>query len=414
MKGFIMYEGFLKLSVKKCLIAFLVILLPLSLCIEMNFGTSYISYSDEFVALLSGIYIMICISQKKISKEDERLLLLMVICISIGIISNFNSKVINNFFPIVVDGFCFAKMFLCFIAMKYLVSKDRNKIIIKYLLGVSKLLILSTAFFGTVSLFIDIGMSGEKRYGIPSFGFIFQNEGRCGYIIACCLVIVLLSNLSESQKVKYEVLSIISMIYTTKGVVYIIIVCYILLKQLWKRKNKMKLKNFLPLIVVGTIASSVQIQNYLMDLNSPRVRLIRYGFVTANRYFPVGSGFATYGSDMAYKYYSKLYDYYGFNNYYGLSRVAHDCLNDCYFGMIVGELGYLGLILFIIMLILLFIQLNNIIINKKAKTLAISIFIGLIVSASATAIIKSSIGSFTFMILGIVVGYNESIHKNNA
>lgn len=406
-------RALLKLSIKKSIIALVVILLPLSLFIEVNFGTSFISYSDEFAGVLSGIYILLLTSQKKISREDKRILYLMMICISIGIISNFNSGVINKSFPVVVDIVCFAKMFLCFIAMKHFVCKDKNGVIIKYLLKFAKALIVSTAFFGTLSLFIDIGMSGEKRYGIPSFSFVFQNEGRCGYIVAGSLAIILLSNLLEHKKVKYEVLAIISMIYTTKGVVYIIIACYILLKYLWRRKNKLKLKNLIPLILGGTIISSVQIQNYLMDFNSPRIRLIRYGFITANRYFPMGSGFATYGSDMAYKYYSKLYDYYGFDKFYGLSRFAHNCLNDCYLGMIVAQMGYLGLILFVIILFLLFKQLNNMQINKKPKALALSIFIGLVVSASATAIIKSSIGTFIFMILGIIVGYSQAIDENN-
>ena len=88
----------------------------------------------------------------------------------------------------------------------------------------------------------------------------------------------------------------------------IILVVYIVLSFIWRRKKETKFTtgNTLILSICIMIASTLQINTYLRDEESPRMVLLRYGFKTANKYLPFGSGFATYGSDMAARYYSEI------------------------------------------------------------------------------------------------------------
>lgn len=396
-----------KLYPRELLFSFFIVMLPASLPLEINFGITQVAYADEILCIICGFYILYLSFKKGIKGSDFALIVLFIICALIGLIGNAFSKVISNLLPIIVDLICLAKMFFVFLVYKEVAKADAKMIMMKYLCNIAKLTIILGAIFGTISLFVDLGMSGEKRYGIPSFGFIFQNEGRYGYIVACCLIIILICEKRKNKIHFYELLSALNIIYTTKGVCYIILVCYIIFNIMWRKRDKLSPGNIVALIIGGTLASSLQINIYLRDYNSPRVRLIRYGFKTANKYFPFGSGFATYGSDMAMKNYSKLYDLYGFNKLYGLSREVGNCLNDCYLGMVVGQFGYIGTAIFVIMLFMVFIPINKINLGKKVKALAISIFIGLVISSIGTAIIKSSIGVFTFAILGIVCGYSQ-------
>lgn len=401
-----------KIYPREFLFTFFLIMLPLSLSLELSFPNSpiaYIAYTDEILCIVCSFYVLYSAFKRGIKGTDLALLIILLLCTAWGLVGNAVSKVITDWFPIVVDAICLLKIFVPFIIFKQVAAADKKMRIIHYLKPLSKALIALGAFFGTISQFVYIGMSlpqMERRYGIVPFFFIFGNEGRYGYIIACALLVVLMTERVKRKRIMYELLAILNIVYTTKGVAYVIAACYIILLILWYRDTKLTVPKIAVLAVGGIAVSAMQINTYLRDLESPRMTLIRYGLVTANRYFPFGSGFATYGSDMAARNYSQLYYLYGFDKLWGLSPQYQMFLNDVYLGMVFGQFGYIGVILFVIMLIMVFIPVYKLDANKKVKALTLAIFIGIVVSAIATAIIKSSIGVFVFAFLGLMCGYS--------
>lgn len=401
-----------KISPREFIFAFFIILLPFSLFAEKKLGLTIIGYSDETLCIICILYILYFSFKKGIKGIDLTMLILLIVCSVITLCGNLINKLITNWFPIIVDLVCLAKIFTVFIVYKLVGERDTKKRVISYLVPICKITIILGSIFGILSQFVNLGMTTpNRRYGILPYYFIFENEGRYGYIIACAFLILLLAKLPKKQERIYEVLMIFNIIITTKGVTYIIVVSYIVLVIMWKKTLKLNAKTLILLILSGFAASSVQINTYLRDTESPRVTLIRYGFKTANTYFPFGSGFATYGSDMAARNYSKLYIKYGFENRYGLSTLNSTCLNDCYLGMVVGQFGYIGMIVFLVMLCLIFVPLDKIAINKRVKALTVSIFIGLLVSCIGTAIIKSSIGVFSMAVIGLICGYSQQYNS---
>ncbi|MGN0521040.1 MAG: hypothetical protein ACI4IQ_00235 [Eubacterium sp.] len=391
---------------RELLFAFFIIMLPASLVAEMTYGITWAAYTDEVLCIICGLYIVYCSFKRGIKGTDLSLLTVLFILTVWGLLSNGISKVITNLFPVMVDVVCLLKMFFAFLIYKQVAAADRKMLIIKYLLPLAKLIVGIGAICGTLSLFVDIGMAGERRYGIPSFSFVFRNEGRYGYIVACCLLVILIAEKRGDKRKIYEFLAIMNMVYTTKGVVYVVIACYIILVVMWKKSTKLSVQNIIFLAIGGTAVSILQINTYIRDQDSPRMRLIRYGFKTANSYFPFGSGFSTYGSDMAAKNYSKLYDLYGFSEFFGLSRDIGFGLNDCYLGMLLGQFGYIGTFMFVILLVMVFLPINKVDLGRRVKALTMAIFIGLVISGIGTAIIKSSIGVFVFAFLGLMCGYS--------
>ena len=401
-----------KISPREFIFAFFIILLPFSLFAEKKLGLTIIGYSDETLCIICILYILYFSFKKGIKGIDLTMLILLIVCSVITLCGNLINKLITNWFPIIVDLVCLAKIFTVFIVYKLVGERDTKKRVISYLVPICKITIILGSIFGILSQFVNLGMTTpNRRYGILPYYFIFENEGRYGYIIACAFLILLLAKLPKKQERIYEVLMIFNIIITTKGVTYIIVISYIVLVIMWKKTLKLNAKTLILLILSGSAASSVQINTYLRDTESPRVTLIRYGFKTANTYFPFGSGFATYGSDMAARNYSKLYIKYGFENRYGLSTLNSTCLNDCYLGMVVGQFGYIGMIVFLVMLCLIFVPLDKIAINKRVKALTVSIFIGLLVSCIGTAIIKSSIGVFSMAVIGLICGYSQQYNS---
>ena len=91
---------------------------------------------------------------------------------------------------------------------------------------------------------------------------------------------------ARDKIVFYELLTIVNIVYTTKGVGYIVAACYIMLLLLWRRDTRITPPKALVLAAGGVVASYTQISIYLLDYESPRMALIRYGIKTANTFFP--------------------------------------------------------------------------------------------------------------------------------
>ena len=95
-----------------------------------------------------------------------------------------------------------------------------------------------------------------------------------------------------------------------------------------QEKFRLSIGNIFATLIVLCFFAADQFETYFSNTATARSNFLRYGIYTMQRYFPLGSGFATYGTDSAVKYYSKLYVEYGFKDVYGLNpsnpMFAHD------------------------------------------------------------------------------------------
>lgn len=400
----------IRLYPKYFILSILSIFFVFSYYLEITFPDSpiyYIAYYDEIISIFCAVYFSYLAFIKRIvDREDITIFFLFVGISIIAFVSNHESELIDEFVPIATDFDALIKIPFPFLAAKYLVRNDKNCSTMLYLRPFSKLMILSSFLFGTINLFYDLKMAGDKRYGIRSFRFIFNSEAMLGLIISCCLLIIVTSELNKKKIVIYEVLAAFVFFYTTKGSIYIIPTIYFILLYFSRKDKKLNFKNLLVLSLAILPISTFQIRTYLMDDESPRMQLLKNGFVTANYYFPLGSGFATYGSDQAGKHYSKLYYRYGFNHVWGMSPDRPSFLNDCYASMIFAQFGYFGAAMFLGIIALIFNQINKYkYSNERAKYLCIAIFLSHVIASIGLALIKSSIGVCSFVLMGFVVGY---------
>ncbi|WP_140398057.1 hypothetical protein [Lachnoclostridium sp. An169] len=144
------------------------------------------------------------------------------------------------------------------------------------------------------------------------------------------------------------------------------------------------------LVIVIVLIGSFQIQTYLMNENAPRYLFFYYGSVTANDYFPLGSGFATFGSDQAARQYSPLYYLYGFTRLFGMNPDDGSFLSDTFWAMALGQFGWIGFFLYCFVYLRIFISFkiqDNFSPDKKA--LLYSCFISYMIHAVGSAILSS-------------------------
>lgn len=330
---------------------------------------SLISNAFDYVDELFFIFIAIKIAAVLITKHgvfkrrDQYFFGLCVILVIVGLLGNIRSNILNKPFYIAVDIISTFKVLLSYYYIKTLrlTLQDCDKTI-RLLAVFTRILIVIIAICYMLSILGFIpDMLDDPRYGIPSYRFTFNVAGN--YSKFFYFVIPILSAdlfyFRQKRKWKYIVLGLFMWCTSLRSRAFAFAACYIIFafrffKMRKSGKRKLNLLNMIPIILLAIIIGWDQIIFYLINDTQARANLLRYSFVTAGKYFPLGSGFGTYGSDVAVTNYSKLYNEYGFLNIYGMGFIHTNFLNDNYWPMIIGQFGIIGTIINIMMIYYLY------------------------------------------------------------
>jgi hypothetical protein len=100
-----------------------------------------------------------------------------------------------------------------------------------------------------------------------------------------------------------------------------------------------------------------QVATYTSSEATARARLYSTGNRIASDDFPLGAGFGRFASYASRKYYSPVYQQYGLNRVYGLSREYPKYIDDVSWPSVIGETGYGGLGLYVLGLLLVIVAL---------------------------------------------------------
>ena len=77
-----------------------------------------------------------------------------------------------------------------------------------------------------------------------------------------------------------------------------------------------------------------------------RVMIHQDAFTLAGNYFPLGTGFGTFGSAVAADHYSPLYYDLGYNEIWGMSPTRSDYLCDTFWPIVIAQTGWIGAVCF--------------------------------------------------------------------
>lgn len=385
--------------------ALLIILFPI-----FNLVGGAFSYYDEIIGTISFVYIWALALSGKMEYRCQNILILMTVITGIGLLSNLVSGLISKPFPVIIDALWLWKTFATFIAFANLLKKDHiRKRVIKTLTFPAKFTIIMLFVLCIVGQFVNINVTGSGTVlGLKTFGFFWNNGISTGWLGFCALMIIALSNTKKEHFFGYCVLLFVPLILTKSSMVYCFVLSVIVLSFIYRKSSKFKAWYLIPISAIVIAFTREDIQEYFFTDSSVRKELIVKGAEVANMYFPFGSGFATYGSDMAQRYYSKLYDMFGWRDSWAFG-VDSEFLNDNFFASIIGQFGWVGFALYLYALYKLFKMVNSKLVDKRIKITAVStvltIFVVMIGSASA----KSMMGICTFAVLGMV--YAEIMSK---
>ena len=402
----------MKINLKSFLITFLIIMLFLGELLAEHIKV--FSYVDEVICLLSVIFLMIkIITKKKLdSKSDTSIIIFLIIIVIVGVIGNFISKLENGKLYIIIDIISTVKAVCTYMFVKnFLTVKTANKVS-KNLFFVSKFFIIVSAVFAILSQFTNLHMTSEVRYGIRGYTFIFAHQHMLAGYIMTFLLFIVMNEKKNGKKFLYTVLAFISQIMTTKGPSIIWCVLILLFYRYFIKRKKISKFTILGIIFISIVLGQYQIKTYLMNEKSPRAIFYKYGIITTKEYFPFGAGFSTYGSQNAKLNYSKLYIKYGFNEINGMTKEYGPFLNDNYWPMLLGQVGFICTVMYLIIFIMIFKNMQKKCSDRYVKAIVISNYIYIMIHSLGSAIITSSVGVLIFMIIGIYESAYENIEKN--
>lgn len=402
---------------KSSLLFIALILLPISNMLSVP----TLGYADEILAIWGILYILLSVKKLNYNRHTKRLTLLICSLFFTGFFSNLYARYVMDAKTILLDFFLLAKPYVVFIGFLLLRQSYKENILNK-LFPLCKITLCVLLICSVVTQFQDIGMTlGIDKVGpltIHIFGFIWKNGIQTAWLAIICFACIL-SRETKREKLRFYTLAyFVTLLTIWGGFVSIMFLSSAAFLYYFKTDRREKL-NFWQLglcAIAGGIFAFGDITKYLSNSYAPRALYIKYGIVTANRFFPFGAGIATYGSEMANRIYSPLYYEYGFNSIWSMSPTSikdqYSTLYDNYIAMIWGEYGWIGFLLFCIFLVTVFIIINKSSTSGTRKAITLSMFVTLCVTMLVSATSKSTMGVMTFALIGLLISNSEEEQEN--
>ena len=350
-------------------------------------------YADEVVALcaIPLFIVKFLIDKEKIRFDSRGYGVALLVFFLFGIIGNFIYNYQTLFYGALDAFLClkfwFAIYFGKSVFHNFDIDKYSNKI--KFHCKIVIYALVALVIIDNIFLFF----SAPIRYGLRSTRLFYSHPT---YFAATCVLLtaIFLSVMrnTASDWISYILLqallcSTLRMKAVAAAVVFIGIAFFIVNKKMRVRIWMLILAGILVLLVGWD-----QILFYFFNENNSdfaRSQLLVKGLQIANDCFPLGAGFGTFGSHFSDVNYSPLYALYGIDTVPGLEP-GGAFISDTFWPMILAQTGWFGLIAYIIVLVQLFRQIQQIgksSIPKYAAALSILAYL-LISSTSESAFVN--------------------------
>ena len=292
-----------------------------------------------------------------------RIVLVTALFLVVGFFGTIVCKLQTGVYPVFIDAFTSGKGLFCLAAALYLARTRAMKAGCFVRLVLAECKLLTIVFFAAVliNLVADVGFGGEggSRYGIRPFAFIFYHPTIVVYL-ATGMAAVLLAH--EERPVKWCELLCVVLLATlrSKGFGEAAVIVLVVLVLCVKCENsKLSWWNIAISVSALIVVGWSQLEYYYLSSASSdqaRTILTQTSIKLANANFPIGTGFATYGSAITVdpQYYSTLYYRYGFNLVWGLSPEQSGFITDSFWPTVMGQFGYVGFALMVLAIVFIF------------------------------------------------------------
>ncbi|XTR37231.1 oligosaccharide repeat unit polymerase [Paraclostridium tenue] len=380
----------------------------------------FFSYMDEGLAMITTIYALILLLNKKkaikITKYELIALIFFLLYLFLGFVSNATHNIIgfkHGILSMIMTAKGYMLYFSCRVIFQYY---DVKASILKNISKVLEISLYILALIGIVNIPLNFLEDQGMRFGLHTVSIGFSHPTELAFFAIISMTTILLYY-NYTNKTKGELSVIIAssllVLFTGRSKAIAFICVYIILFYFMKLIKKFKLKYFILLIPIMVYIALPRIISEFF--NGARGYLYTAGYKIAKDYFPLGTGFGTFGSYMSREFYSPLYYEYGLSSVWGLSPSMPSYIADTYWAMIMGETGFIGVVLLILVLYFIFVQFLKGYNDYKSKIITFGLICYTVVTSIAEPIYSSNKCAALFMVLALFMtirkSYYEKINK---
>lgn len=330
------------IKVKDAVLLVLFFLLAFENAFQNKISDSF-SYLDEGITALLLVWAAISIIMKRngfFHHDDAKYLAAIVGLCIIGVTGNLLYKIQPNSLAILIDAITCLKFTIAFLCAKIVVGNDDT--LINMVQGFTRAAIWVLLILMLANLFFDLGMSSGERLG---FSFWFGHPSNFAATIVGFIALLL----TDPRRNRWPIIAGLLILFSTGRAKAVGFAVILVIGVLFYSKSKRIPATFIIIGLVGCVAIAYdQIALYFFNSNTARSILLQTSLMVAKMFFPLGSGFASYGSNASGEYYTSFYYSLGFDKIYGLTPSNHDYLVDSFWPLVVGQFGFAGLIVFCI------------------------------------------------------------------
>lgn len=388
----------------------------------LEFNVPLGTFWDELVVI---IVIMVAIAKsgfkiKKKNLADWGLLLVVVVC---GVVGNIiNPTYQSECAAIFKDILAITKFFIVSFLLRDQSIGNRNDIK-RSIVITSKILIVITVFAAFVGYFIDLSFyTGEIRI-VKTFKFIYSHPTFFVSAYVILLSVMILDSIDKNRMFIILDCILLFLAQRTKGYLIIIVAISLLIlgekkvQNLFSRfvmkENRIKMSKktyilFGIIAIAGLIIGKDKINDYLgWGLTAARPALYIVGIRLLVDNFPFGSGFGTFASSISGAYYSNVYAQYNISMVSGLRIDAHNYIADVFWPYVYGQLGVIGVIVYIVLLIRLVSKEMSIAFDFNSKIAIMFLFIYALIASTSEAFFTNSSGVQYALFIGMFLAGNR-------
>ncbi len=223
---------------------------------------------------------------------------------------------------------------------------------------------------------------------ISYFDYLYKKQLPLIYLLINLLLVVSAGRTTSTGFYLFTLIVLISLVYFKKIPFYMYIFAGV------------------PVLI---IAKDRIIHQFFLDNDQARGILVRTSIQIATDYFPFGSGLGLFGSHASRLDYSPLYQKYNISGVWGLSKEQPAFITDSFWAMTIGELGFIGVILLLALIMML---LLNIINYSKGTSIdkffiILPLFYALLTSPIDTVFISNGI---VLLLFAVIFMLNLNLH----
>ena len=399
--------------IKKAYIGVIFFLLAMQNALQMTAPRGLlqaITYYDEVFQVVILFYLLYVVLKKRFTiSYIERLI---IVFYALYLLLCFLSSIFNNYATItviVLDAFVCVKFFL-FYRGGYELSRNGvadTKTFYEHTNFVCKIISVVLFLYSIHDLFFTPFF---KKYDFRFFTeslqlFFYHPTHLAAFSILIISVLILNMKYDKSNMIFIILLSCVTILTFRAKAVAAILIIFLIYFAFVKFNIPFKGLLFVGALCVALYLSLDQIELYFTDTAGKyapiRLKMMRDGIKIAKDHFPLGAGFGTFGTTVAYDSGSPFYYKLGYmNGYYKDQPVG-----DVFWPGIFAEAGWIGTIFFALTVIMMFgLGIKKVKVDKYAGWCMLSIMIYAFSSSTSETGFFHPAVAIMFVVYGIAAG----------